>query len=45
MLNRIVRPLLIMGFLATLTVTAEARPLTPAALESALDVGYALSQH
>lgn len=34
MLNRIVRPLLIAGFLATLTVTVEAKPLTPAALEA-----------
>jgi len=34
MLNRIIRPLLVAGFLAVLTVTAEAKPLTPAALES-----------
>jgi ketosteroid isomerase-like protein len=34
MLNRILRPLLIAGFLAALTVTAEAKPLSPAALEA-----------
>jgi limonene-1,2-epoxide hydrolase len=34
MLNRIFRPLLIAGFLATLTVAVEAKPLTPAALEA-----------
>ncbi|HYJ42378.1 MAG TPA: nuclear transport factor 2 family protein [Steroidobacteraceae bacterium] len=34
MLNRIIRPLLVAGFLAAMAVTAQAKPLTPAALES-----------
>lgn len=33
MLNRLFRPLLITGILATFAVSAEAKPLTPAALE------------
>jgi len=33
-MNRIIRPLLVAGLLAALAVTAEAKPLTPAALES-----------